>query len=369
MSEKYSSEIGYNDFENLLNIIKTLIDNTDKYDATVKNVSDDSKEFTVRDAQEKSLQFDLNFVSYDKKNSCAKLVLKFKQNKFDIFYANKRYTIKYEQTPEEISKEVLEKILNDAFKEQRKYKENIFPDSIVVQYYDRIEYPVATEFSCPECKKGSLVIEKKEDLKVEQYKTFNEMIRNDYDGEWDYDWFNHSFAGFLTCGSCSEKIAVLGKAEYSFSESWGIPDEFSEADYKIKYFERVADFIEIDSLASDDLKKKLRESFLLYFSDENACANKIRVFLDMYLTELGVSETTKNGGFKNLSDRIKECAKLDEKQKEILEILKNVGNKGSHGGGEISKADLYKVYKCIESFIKQNEYNGNVHALEAKFSK
>ena len=108
----------------------------------------------------------------------------------------------------------------------------------------------------------------------------------------------------------------------------------------------------------------------MYFADENSCANKIRSFLDLLLTELGVPETPENGGFKSLDVRIEECKRITLKQKDILELLKNIGNEGSHGKGYITKYDLYRTYKIIEALItKLYKRDPSISELKSKFCK
>ncbi|UTC53651.1 DUF4145 domain-containing protein [Treponema sp. OMZ 803] len=367
----------YDDFENLAKKIKNETNAGKKYKAKYKKLDETSKEFNIEDNQSKSISFTLFFITFDKRNNISKLAIQFENTRIEIVYKNSIYYLEYMDDIHEIESKILSKIYDEEFKIFSDKKEDLFfPDRLIIGYSDiKKKYPIQTDFLCPECQKGRLCISDDKSIINEEYKNFNEKIRTDYYGEYDTDWFRNSFIGFLCCNNCSEKIAFLGESSYSEYYTQQIDDyceRYVEEVYEIKYFERVKDFINIDYLLNEDLKKVLRESFLLYFSDKNSCANKIRVFLDMFLTELGVSETSLDGKFRNLSERIDNCKKINSPQKETLKILKNVGNEGSHGYGIISKYDLYKTYKVIESLIlnkyKKKEEIENIASLKRKFS-
>lgn len=362
----------YKDLDNLAKLIKTEINKIEKLSCNYKKNSNVSKKFRIAE-ETLELLFDLNFVSYDKKNQATRLILLFENTKYNIYYINNSYNIVVNDNPVEITSSVLKKILDIEIKNLRKTEKNdIFPFSICIQYSSiKPNYPIESPFSCPECKDGRLLVLDDKSLLYKPHKTFNEMIQRDYYDEYDYDWFKYSFAGYLTCSKCGEQIAVLG--DYAYSEL-GVyinnrnSDLLREDLYTIKYFDRVKDFISLDCLQDEEMKKILRDSFLLYFTDLTSCANKIRVFLDLYLTQLGVPETLPDGGFYSLGNRIKNCKKIKAEQKKKLTILKNVGNEGSHGGGIISHNELYKTYKVLEEIINQNRNIQFLSSLEKRFS-
>lgn len=368
--------MGYNDFENLAKKIKNETNAGEKYKAKYKKTDQNSKEFNIENKQGQAISFGLFFINFDKKTSIAKLVIQFENKRIEIVYKNSIYYLKYMDDIHKRESKILNKIYNEEFKIFSNKKEDLcFPDRLIIGYPDsKKTYPIQTEFFCPECKKGILCINDDKSIISEEYKNFNEKITSDYYEEYDIDWLKNSFIGFLCCNNCSEKIAFLGECSYSEYLNLQTVDcyeQYNEEIYEIKYFERVKDFINIDYLQNEELKKVLRQSFLLYFPDKNSCANKIRVFLDMFLTELGVSETSLNGSFRNLSERIDKCKKISSSQKNTLKVLKNVGNEGSHGDGVITKYDLYKTYKVIESLIldkyKEQKETKNINSLKRKF--
>lgn len=362
----------YKDLDNLAKLIKTEINKIENVSCNYKKTSNVSKKFKITKEMVEVL-FDLNFVSYDKKNQSARLIILFENTKYSIYYHNNSYSIIINDNPVEITSSVLKKILDNEIKNFRKEEKNVvFPFSFCIQYNSmKPNYPIESHFSCPECKEGRLFVLDDKSLSIKPYNAFNEMIKRDYDGEYDYDWFKYSFTGYLTCSKCREQIAVLG--DYSYSEPGfyindGNGELLREDLYTIKYFDRVKDFIDLDCLQDEEMKKILRDSFLLYFTDLTSCANKIRVFLDLYLTQLGVPETLSDGGFYPLGLRIKDCKKIKAEQKKKLTILKNVGNEGSHGGGIISHNELYKTYKVLEEIINQNRNIQFLSSLGERFS-
>lgn len=366
---------GYNDFENLSRYIKNETNQLSNYQITFRKNGSYSKRFNLI-KNLKSISFNLFFKTFEKGTNITKLCLQFEFKTYEIIYKNLKYYVNINDAILDLNKDSLTKIFDEMFKFSNKASnEKIFPDSFIVGYaYSTKKYPIDTPFFCPECLNGKLQILDKDSINSFEYKKYNKMIREDYPEDYDRDWFKYSFAGFLTCNNCSEKIGVLGSASFDecfIQQKGNCYDSQILERYTIKYFDRVKDFIEIELLPSETLKEKLRESFLLYFSDKAACANKIRSFLDIFLTELGVSETTVDGNFRPLSKRIDECKKILKSQKDVLKILKNVGNEGSHGDGNLTKYDLYKTYIVIESLIKKiykkKEEQQNLNELKVKF--
>jgi len=360
----------YSDFDSLAKFIKKELVNNSNFSCRYRKISDVSKEFFI-DNKDQKLIFELNFFKYDKNTNNAELYIKFENKKYKISYIQNKYYLE-EKNLDSLS---LLKIINDEYKTMQKYiREDYYPYSFKIQTLNSVKpvYPIETVFFCPECKDGKLQIKDEKSLLKEEHKTFNQMVLSDYKGEYDDDWFKYSFTGFMTCKKCNEKIAVLGDLSYykCFREiNEDECDCLEEEEYIIKYFDRVKDFIDISGLQNEELKQILKDSFLLYYSDLTSCANKIRAFLDMYLTELGVPETQINGNFYPLAKRIEDCKKLDKTQKNTLKVLKDVGNEGSHGGGIISYADIYITYKVLEEIINQNTTKKIICKLKSRFSK
>lgn len=264
----------YNDFENLAKKIKSETNAGEKYKAKYKKLTETSKEFNIVNNQNTNISFILFFITFDKKTNTAELAIKFENKRIEIVYKNSIYYLKYMDDIHEIESKILNKIYDEEFKIFSNKKEDLFfPDRLIIGYSDiKKKYPIQTDFLCPECKKGILCVNDDKSIISEEYKNFNEKIRTDYYGEYDTDWFRNSFIGFLCCNNCFEKIAFLGESSYSEYCIQQIDDyceRYVEEVYEIKYFQRVKDFINIDYLQNEDLKKVLRESFLLYFSDKN----------------------------------------------------------------------------------------------------
>lgn len=250
--------------------------------------------------------------------------------------------------------------------ESRKLVRNeklLFTDTFEIE--ENSEYPILTDFICPECKKGNLEVEKKDDIREEDFVNFNNIVKQMED--FDPDFLKFKFAGYLTCCKCKEKIIIAGDSSYY---NYGDEDMwYSGRDYQINYFEQVNDLINIDSLLNIRLQTLLRDSFRLYYIDKKACVNRIRCFLDEYLTYLGVSETTLSGDFKALENRIRECKQLTDNQKNSLITIKDVGNNASHGTGEVSATDIFMTYKVIETVLQAQKSKNYEKELAEKYSK
>lgn len=357
----------YKDFDNLFIKIKDLIDESKNYKiVSCKNNEDNSGEFTVSNSYKK-IHFELNFINFDSKNARTLLHLKFSNLNYKIYYTSTNNYIVLHNHPYDLNSQVFEDILNTEFKKSYNVKNaKSFPDFFSVQYYnDKAIYPIVTDFHCPVCQRGLLSINDDSQIRTEPYDYENKEINRKFENDYTLDWLIFSFAGYLICDKCSEKIAVIGDSYCSEPLGDEINNEYIYDQYfRIKYFERVKDFIKIDSLQNSELKEILRQSFKLYFCDKESCANKIRVFIEKFLTEIGVNETIPNGDFISLNQRIQSCKKLSESQKETLAILKNIGNSGSHSNNSISNEDLYKTYKVLEDIIA--EYHHEEHVSDLK---
>ena len=121
----------YKDLDNLAKLIKTEINKIEKVSCNYKKTSNVSKKFKITKEIVEVL-FDLNFVSYDKKNQSARLIILFENTKYSIYYHNNSYSIIINDNPVEITSSVLKKILDNEIKNFRKEEKNVvFPFSFV----------------------------------------------------------------------------------------------------------------------------------------------------------------------------------------------------------------------------------------------
>lgn len=298
---------------------------------------------------------------YDFKNHIATLILYNEYLEAKIIYTReKKYYIQTEDKLEELQEKSFVSFINESLKKITNEKHTI-SDTFTIE--ENPKYPIPTDFICPECRTGFLEIENKDSIEQEEYLNLNKKIKKMDD--FDPEFLQYKFTGYLTCNKCKEKIIVSGNSSsYSYGDE---NDWFCGVDYKITYFEKVNDFINIDYLSNTKLKNLLKESFKLYYIDKKACVNRIRCFLDEYLTYLGVSKTSLAGDFKALENRINECKELSADQKENFLTLKDIGNNASHGSGEIPATDIFMAYKIIEAVLQQQKIKRYTETLSKKY--
>jgi len=357
---KKQDKAEYTDFNNLIKKIKEMIKQNFNYEISYKKIDEFSRQIILKN-EDHTMDFSIHFINFDVKNNLAKLKIQFKNNNYEIFYVNKNYLVKIGNLIMDLYSNFIECLLKKEY--ESNVQDKIFPETFELEYINDIAtFPVKTPFCCPVCN-GNLCINDDKQIKTEEYKALNSEIRQYDKYNYEPECLCYSFAGYLTCNLCDEKIAGLGYSVYSEPIAMENSKYFTQTFY-IKYFERVNDFIKIDSLQNSELKEILRQSFKLYFCDKESCANKIRVFIEKFLTEIGVNETTTNGTLISLNKRIQNCKKFSKPQKETLAVLKNIGNIGSHSNNSISNEDLYKTYKVLEDIIA--EYHHEEHVSDLK---
>lgn len=354
--EKKTKEESYEDFLNLSKKIKQWLQNN-KIQTNNEQPKKTSFNFTIN-GYSGLIHNTLLFHNFN--NHIATLILYNEHLEAKIIYTkDKKYFIDFKKY-EELREESFMLFIKESIKKISKEKHTI-QDTFSIE--ENSKYPVLTEFLCPECRKGYLEIEKEDDIECEEYLTFNKDIRRSVD--FDPEFLKYKFTGYLTCNKCKEKIIISGDSSYySYGDE---EDWFCGTDYQINYFENVVDFINIDTLSNSKLRNLLKESFKLYYIDKKACVNRIRCFLDEYLTYLGVSKTSLSGEFKALENRIKECKELSSEQKESFLTLKDIGNNASHGAGEIPATDIYMAYKIIESILEDQKAKEYSETLTKKY--
>lgn len=92
----------------------------------------------------------------------------------------------------------------------------------------------------------------------------------------------------------------------------------------------------------------LRAAFGLFWSDRGSCANRLRIFVEVFLDDLqvprdGLKRNKRQGKF-DLSERIDALDAARRGHSKALTALRHVGNAGSHEGD----ADFEDLLDCFE---------------------
>jgi len=211
--------------------------------------------------------------------------------------------------------------------------------------YDRTNLP---RFHCPRCSKGRLHA-RQDYVEAQPQYSKDECNHPDWEPGWDVERFHMT----MQCNEsvCGEIVVISGDitvAEYYDGEidSWALvallrPRSFFPAPPIIVCPK------EVPALVVDQLKV----SFQLFWVDLNACANRLRISVELLLDHFGIPRTTITKKAKqerlDLHGRIAIFDKTSPEHAPTLTALRLIGNLGSHGEDVNREAllDAFEIYE------------------------
>lgn len=205
---------------------------------------------------------------------------------------------------------------------------------------------------CPNCHKGKLQI--KDTFISAQTKHSKEKYDSECFSETDYE---EKFCGMLECdnNTCKEIITVVGTmfldpiSRYEDGMSYTEWRPF----FKPEYFAPQLDIFELKKKYPLKVRNALINSFKLFFADNESCANKIRIVVEVLLDELKIPRTyNKNNKRKNyfLHKRIELFQSKEQDLGALMLSIKWIGNYGSHID-KLSKSDLIDAFIFLQSVL------------------
>lgn len=171
--------------------------------------------------------------------------------------------------------------------------------------------------------------------------------------DWEPGWDTERFSLKLLCDDkeCAEIVFAIGHTEVTEyfdeeSEQWGLismlnPNAFFPA----------PPLIGMEPEVPDTVGEEVRKSFDLYWVDLGACANRLRVSVELLLDHVQVprTRTDKNGKSVrlDLNARIEFYERSDPDHAQTLTALRMIGNLGSHGENVNREAllDAFEIYE------------------------
>jgi len=87
---------------------------------------------------------------------------------------------------------------------------------------------------------------------------------------------------------------------------------------------------EIPEKSPKDIRDEIMVAFELYWSNPNACLNRIRVTAELLLTHFGISTQSNNGKFLTLGPRIQILRNTNPALADILDKIRLLANEASH---------------------------------------
>ncbi len=178
--------------------------------------------------------------------------------------------------------------------------------------------------------------------------------RDHDDLDWELGWLTERFVCFLECQNkfCGEIVAVSGGVRRETHEQY---DELIGAvvTFNPVYLSPVAihpapPLFRVSQNLSKECAEHLGKAFQLLWVDPASCANRIRIFVEHLLDQLGITRSgTDDKGKEHHLKLFRRIDLLEAERpghKKTFDALRNVGNYGSHSG----KAKYETLIDCFE---------------------
>ncbi len=205
------------------------------------------------------------------------------------------------------------------------------------------------KFACPRCASGRLMPDGPS-LSVQQPKYSREESKHpDWEPDWDIERFGLRLkCDHAQCGEIAHMIGDTTVAEYYDDDldNWSLISLL-----RPRSFFPAPPIIEIPKEVTATVKEEICKSFELFWVDLNACANRLRVSVELLLNDFKIPSTGVNKKGKptrlDLNARISLFEKSDPEHAPTLTALRMIGNLGSHGG-EVNREPLLDAFEIYE---------------------
>lgn len=216
------------------------------------------------------------------------------------------------------------------------------------------------DWYCPNCNTKSLQISKDKLVTEETQESHRMREKDEY---WETEWIQLNISGQMQCKNCKEFVFFIAN---------GNPEEYGYYDPDVdEYIKEIQvsftpvfvyptiNIFQIPEKCPEIVQDEIKESFKLYWTDLESCANKIRISLEHLMDSFKVKKfnisTSKKRIPLTLHSRIN-LFPLSE-VKDILLAIKWIGNSGSHSRKvTLEIIDIVETYKLYE-YALQKIYN------------
>lgn len=213
------------------------------------------------------------------------------------------------------------------------------------------------KFPCPNCNNTTLQFLK------DAYKSHTEGQSRAYINEnedWEHELLTLTCSGTFLCTGCKEHVVFTGNSSYQevrYIEKHThkhIHEMLEE--FKPIFFHPTLKIFLVPQKCPDSLKAAIIASFKLFWCELPACANKIRVSLEILMNEQRIRKTiTSSNGNRRKLMLHQRIQLFENKKPEIasyLEAIKWIGNTGSHLG-DVNRMDILEAYKVYEYCLRK----------------
>ncbi|UWU25949.1 DUF4145 domain-containing protein (plasmid) [Rhizobium sp. CB3060] len=212
-------------------------------------------------------------------------------------------------------------------------------------------YGYFPQFLCPRCRKGNLKSTKDKYKREPKHVTIelrdHEMQGEDSEGR---------FVAMLACSNriCGEIVAVAGDYESHATVDYGPTGQLEmswDDTFRPNSMHPAPHIITWPKSLTGPPTMHLLVSFELFWVDMAACANRLRIVVEVLLDQLGIPRAKAPGekGPKHL-DLAARIARLGDARpghEHALNALRYVGNAGSHHG-VVDIGDVLDCYELLE---------------------
>lgn len=220
----------------------------------------------------------------------------------------------------------------------------------------RESYSSFVRLKCPRCRDGKLTQMKDSFVQLEPSYVSEQIKADELQGEMSWG----RFSGYLVCtkASCGELVVIAGDFEEhyhtQFDDETGEPVEFTHTSYRPSVMHPAPPMIELPRSLNAAAKEHMTRAFELFWSDAGACANRLRIVVELLLDQLEVPRSgpkgKQNNARLNLSDRIAILKDLRPGHDKALTALREIGNTGSHEG-DVEFEELLDCFELLEDAV------------------
>lgn len=207
---------------------------------------------------------------------------------------------------------------------------------------DVLSKDYAPSWPCPTCSRGNYSLIPNSLISKET----TESKRNRDEPDWEPDSIEYIFSAWLKCNTCDQEAAISGKSSWTQDE-----DGHLVTIYLPLFCYPMPDIMVISTTWPKPIIKELRTSFLHFWADRSAAANRLRVAIERLMDHYRVKKyfVNKRGDNReySLHQRIGFFSERHPNIGKLLLSIKWLGNTGSHDS-DISVDDLLDGYEIIE---------------------
>lgn len=224
---------------------------------------------------------------------------------------------------------------------------------------------------CPKCAMGKLKLIK-DGLTVREPKYSSEWRQKNRD-DWEPDYIVERWSAELRCDedACGEIVNMIGDIDVVDAEdelpdgtmAWCLEDVL-----RIQAVFPAPPFFRLSSNLPRAVARELEVAFCMYWTDTAACVARLRTAVERLLDNRKVPKEmkTKKGKMKrmNLKERI-DSFTTGAVHADQLQGLRNIGNLGTHGMGDVTDEDLFDAIDVLE-FVLTGIYDTQTINAKAK---